>query len=152
MWRIFTTKENDEILFKLQQHSHSTVTCPFFTWPRNYYCPLNIFSSCGELLWNGCGIRSDLLGVVMTFGSSLMQPSSSMWTRVALRVTTPFPLHTLRGSKSENIQKMSLTSTAPHLSRHSSLIFGILRVHSWFRAAGNPSYHYLMAQMTKIEL
>lgn len=99
---------------------HSAVTCLFFTWPWNYYGPLNIFSSsCGELLWNSCGIRSDLLGVVMTFGSSLMQSSSSMWTRVALRVTTPFPLHTLLGSKSENIQNKSLTSAAPHRSRHS---------------------------------
>ena len=37
-----------------------------------------------------------LLGAAVTLlESSLMLSSSSMWTRVALRVTTPFPLHTL---------------------------------------------------------
>lgn len=132
---------------------HSSPACPFFfTRPCNYYCPPHIFTSCGELLWNSCGIRSDLLGAVMTFGSSLMQPSSSMWTSVALRVTTPFPLHTLLGSRAENIQNMSLTSTAPHCSRHSRLILSILRVHSCFRANGNPNYRYLVPQMTKIEV
>lgn len=88
----------------------------------------------------------------MTFGSPLMQPSSSMWTRVALRVTTPFPLQTLLGSKSENNQNRSIISTALHRSRHSSLIFGINRQHSCFRAPGNPSYCNRMPQMTKIEL
>lgn len=62
----------------------------------------------------------------MTFGSWLMQPSSSMWTRVALRVTTPFPLQTLLGSRSENTEDKSLTSTAARRSRHSGLIFGIV--------------------------
>lgn len=45
---------------------------------------------------------SDSRGVEKTFDFSVMWPSSSMWTRVALRVTTPFPLHTLLGSKSKN--------------------------------------------------
>lgn len=138
MWGISTIERNDEMLFKNHSNAHilcphSAAPCPFFffsTQPHNYFCPVNISSSCGELLWHSCGIRADLLGVVVTFGSSLTQPSSSMWTRVALRVTTPFPLHTLLGSKSENIRKKSHTSTAPHRSRHSGLIFTILMVHS----------------------
>lgn len=93
--------------------------------------PPNVFS---ETLGNSWGIQADLLGAVMTFGSSLMQPSSSMWTRVARRVTTPFPLHTLLGSRSENIRNKSLTSTAPHcFSRHSRVIF-------YRGAAGNLGY------------
>lgn len=130
---------HDEMLLKLQKPSHSTRTSPFFTCPCNYYWPLNIFSSCGELLWNLSGIRSDLLGVGMTFGSSPMQPSSSMWTRVARRVTTPFPLHTLLGSKSENIQNKGLIATAPHLSWHCELIFNILRVHSCLSLPHGPN-------------
>lgn len=140
MWGISTIERNDEMLFKITVTLTFSVhilqrPVPFFfhTQPCNYYRPVNISSSCGELLWNSCGIRADLLAVVMTFGSSLTQPSSSMWTRVALRVTTPFPLHTLLGSKSTNIRKKSHTSAAPHRSRHSGLIFTILTVHFLLR-------------------
>lgn len=136
-------------------YRQTDILCPHFT--RMCSCPLPppythghvilanllIFSSsCGELLRNNCGSCPDLLGVEMTFGSSLMQSSSSMWTRVALRVTTPFPLQTLLGSKSENIQNLTLAA----------IYLFVLVVVKERLAAENPTYCYFMLQIAKIEL
>lgn len=64
-----------------------------------------IFIICGVM--EQTAVHSDLLCLVMMLDSSLTESSSSMWTRVALRVTTPFPLQTLLGSTSESIQEKS---------------------------------------------
>lgn len=65
-----------------------------------------------------------------------------MWTRVALRVTTPFPLQTLLGSKSENIQNLTLAA----------IYLFVLVVVKERLAAENPTYCYFMLQIAKIEL
>lgn len=73
-----------------------------------------------------------------------------MWTRVALRVTTPLPLHTLLGSRSENIQKQeSLCHSSSSFKAaecfiqypQGALLLGII-----------ISYRYHMPQKTEIEL
>lgn len=142
------------MLFKLPQLSQSLSTfcshASVFTGQCNNYCPLSGFHR-SELLSNSCSVGSDLLGAVMLFGSSLMWPSSSMWTRVALSVTTPFPLQTLLGSKPENID-CHLSSTRISYTQSCLLLPSIVTSESGHRKK-KKSYHHvqLITTMTHSE-
>ena len=104
----------------------------------------------------------DLLGAVSTLDSSLMESSSSMWIRVARKVTTPLPLHTLEGSNSRKwidrlnhasfIQSLKLLNPTKSSSNHTgsqtwlfSVRFSVIAMGQDFIASGLVGIYHLHA-------